>query len=248
VRQETRRRVNRLRIRPVHLIGLVLACLLLLAGSTAAEDRGGPTVTVTPRVRPRLFLETGVFVGEQNAALIWSQGKAVECADLLIDYMEGGVDLEWGQAADRRGHRVGLALSLDVWQGRLGFGPRMRYSIGRDWALQAQAGLVGESWDSEGAYTSNSLGSVRYQFKGGRQVRAGLLYQGLLSFNVLWRMRDYEANLHSVEGPWSHQEGTANLLSAGIMLHGKPGAYASLGSLLCMGVLALLVAHGLGGD
>jgi hypothetical protein len=102
VRQGTQKPVNRLRIRPAARIGTVLACLMVIAVSTAAEDRDGPTQTRGARLRP--FLETGVFVGEQSDALIWSQGKAVECA--------------------------------------------------------------------------------------------GLLYRNLLSFNVLWRIRDYEADLH----------------------------------------------------
>jgi hypothetical protein len=119
----------------------------------------------------------------------------------------------------------------------VGVGLRLTHSINRNWALQTQIGLLGNRDGEE--TSSNSLGSQNYQFRSGYQVRIGALHRNKVSFVIMWRVLDYDVELRPLEQPWTpvRSSGSAHLLALGVMLHGKTGTIASLGSIVCMGFL-----------
>jgi hypothetical protein len=220
------------------LICAVLVCLAVCATAAVASGEGDLAGISERKVRP--FLETGLFAGGQTDALIWAQDNARASGHLL--YVEGGLDLEWKQRADRPGLRIGVTVSLDMGsesgpRPALGLGPRLTHSFNRNWALQAQVAILGNRDGEEEA--GNSLGSEIYRFKGGHQARIGLLHRNKVSAVALWRVLKYDAQLRPIEQPWApvHKIGKAHLFCLGVMLHGKTGTYASLGSFLCMGLL-----------
>lgn len=235
------RSLGELSVRTVPLICVLLICMPLCAASAADEESGNFAATAGSRLQP--FLETGLFAGGQTNALIWAQDNARADANLL--YVETGLDIELKHMSDRRGHRIGLTASVDMGsesgsRPALGFGLRTSYCISKDWALQAQVGLLGSRKGEE--ESSNSLGSQRYYFKGGVQARIGLLHRNRVSVVALWRELEYDAELYPIENSWPPVSGSgkAHLFCLGVMLHGKIGIYASLGSFLCMAILTAL--------
>ena len=238
---ESVRTADEHRGRLLSLIITVLVCLSAFAGAAAAGGDAGGGGTSRAGLRP--FLETGLFIGGQTDALIWAQGNAR--ADASLIYVEGGLEREWNRLSTRPGHRVGIAVSIDMggesgWGPALGLGPRLTYSLDRNWALQGQVGLLGGRGGTE--ESSNSLGSEDYDFKGGHQARIGVLYRNKVSVVAMWRVLDYQAELRSYRNPQApdRSKGKAHLFCLGVMLHGRIGTYASLGSCVVMCVATAL--------
>lgn len=221
-----------------------LSLLAVVAVAVRAADDIGRTASGS---RLQSVLESGLFAGGQTDQLVWAEGNAR--ADAALIYVEGGLDLVWRQASDRPGPRAGLVVSVDMGgesghRPALGFGPRLTWYADETWAVQAQAGLLAGRGGSE--ESANHLGSERYSFKDGRQMRFGLLYRSKVSAVLMARTLRYEAELLPMQSPGQpfqprlYRRDTAHLLCVGVMVHGRVGTYAALGSLLCMGVLTVL--------
>lgn len=196
--------------------------LLLLVPAGAFGSSGGDGGIRS--LRPRFFFVSGAFAGgEQEIERYQESWYRV--------YSELGLEL-WSRRQEEHGTGgVGLAVSGSLGRDdyRIGVGPRATYRLRPRWALQGSFHLLWSSREEE-------LGL----FDQGWQVRAGVLYNDLLSFNLLWSMLPYEY------GDPEPERGNMHSLYGGLMLHGKPGAITSsvLAAILA-GISVWIIATGL---
>ena len=187
--------------------GVFIACsaslaVLLIAvpafGASADEGDAGSW-------KLEAFFVSGAFAGGEQAIERYSESW-------YRIYSELGFEV-WPRGRDGA-RRVGVGLALSGSLGgddyRFGLGPRATLRLGSRWALQGALHLLWSSREEE-------LGL----FDQGWQLRSGVLYGDLVSFNLLWSMLPYE---YGAPEPGS---GTMHSIYGGIMLHGKAGAITS---------------------
>ena len=204
----------------MNLRRMILLLLIVPAGALGASAEDGGIRSL----RPRLFFESGAFAGGEQEI-----GRYQESWYRI--YSELGFEL-WSRRPEGRGNGgIGLAVSGSLGQDdyRFGVGPRATYRLRPRWALQGSFHLLWSSKEEE-------LGL----FDQGWQVRAGILYDDLLSFNLLWNMLPYEY------GDPEPESGTMHSLYGGIMLHGKPGALtSSVLAVVLAGITVWIIVTGL---
>jgi hypothetical protein len=185
----------------MNLRRMIIFLLILAAGAldASAEDGG------VRSLRPRFFFESGAFAGGE-------QGIERYQESWYRIYSELGFEFWSRRPEELRKGGIGLAVSGSLGRDdyRFGVGPRATYRLQPRWALQGSLHLLWSSKEEE-------LGL----FDRGWQVRAGLLYDDLLSFDLLWSVLPYEYREPEPE------RGNMHSLYGGLMLHGKPGAITS---------------------
>ncbi len=183
------------------VILLTLLISIALAGQSKSETASGTGL------RHALFFETGGLLGGETQVPLYEES-------FFRLYSEVGYEFEISRDKERRGNRYGLAVSGALGSGdmRIGISPRITWQLHPRWAIQGSGGPVWSSKEEEAGL-----------FERGWQVCAGLLYEDLASFTVLWQALPYSTDFEGF-----FESGTQHSVYAGVMFHGMPGVIVSL--------------------
>jgi len=188
-----------------------LALVSILASSTghAAEPRESPGGG-----RLGVYFDSGALAGNESTNLIVYSPVSVRFfaatgfqirvfpQDSLVKRLES-FGLEYSVAI---GHQ-----REDKWDVRHAVGPAVTWQLGEDWRLHDMIGAV---WSSNARL-----------FDRGYQMRNGIIYKTVVSFEIVWQSLPVATRDTRVGS------GSVTSFYAGFALHGEPGVYFMLSAM-----------------